>query len=208
LCAIATYVWDFERAKLLQVGEWYKPGAGTVEIANAVKALEAESFRDLRYWNGSGWGQNPRGRWSDTDLRLISDLHKDHGLKFGAAEKKDSDAALHALRAALQMERIEIHPRCERSIETLKNLAWDKNRVDFARSNRIGHGDLADVMKYAWRMVDKQANPLPPHGILMAEQHKYPNDVLFLTPDHMRTKKSVRETLESVLPGMRRFRKQ
>lgn len=202
LCAVTCLVADFERAKLLVVGEWFKVGASTVEIANAIKQLEAESFGKLRFWNGTAWGMNPRGRWSDTDLRLISDLHHDHDLKFGAAEKTDADAALHALRAAVQMGKIEIHPRCERTIETFRNLSWNKDRTDFARSPRLGHGDLLDTCKYALRMIPQSVNPLPPPGILL--QEALPGSDLYLESRHLRTRRSIGEVLEKALPGFRR----
>lgn len=204
LCAISTFVYDFERAKLLVVGEWAQPGASTVQIATAIKKLEAESFGDLQWWGGASFQQNPRGRWSDTELRLISDLHTDHQLKFAPATKTDADAALHSVRAAILMGKIEIHPRCERTIETMRNLTWNQQRTDFARSSRLGHGDLLDTVKYAWRMIAKDINPLPPPGVLLAQNYRHPHDALYLEDKHLRTRRSMSEVWEQILPGRRR----
>jgi hypothetical protein len=207
LCAVTLMVYDFERAKLLVVDEWARPGAGTVEIAQAIRELEAKHVSELKYWGGTGFRPNPAARWSDTELRLIADLRAQHDLKFEAANKKDAEAALHSLRAAFTLEKIEIHPRCVKTIETFKNLCWNKDRTDFARSSRLGHGDLLDTLKYGLRMIPTVINPLPPAGVLLAAQYADPQGSLHLEDRHLRTRRSVGQVLESVLPGMRRFRK-
>ena len=151
LCAINFAVWDFENHRLLIQDEWTKRNANTNEVADVIKTKERLHWDNLLYWNGKDLSTNPWLRVSDVDQRLITDLTQLHGIKCAPASKDDEEAARHALRNAFQMGRILIHPRCKATIEHLEGAIWNKARTSYERSDRLGHADHVDALKYLWR---------------------------------------------------------
>ena len=46
-------------------------------------------------------------------------------------------------------------------IEHLRNAIWNTNRTTFERSEKHGHYDAVDALKYLVRVVDWRKNPTP-----------------------------------------------
>lgn len=205
LCAVACGYYDFERSKLVFKRCWAKKGANTEEVAAAIRVLEADVFgrnsEKLRFWNGRQMANNPFQRFSDTEARLILDLSTIHKLRVAAADKQDAEAALNALRVALQTDRIEVDPAAKEMISHLQNAVWNQHRTSYARSPVFGHFDMLDVAKYAWRMVSPsfRMNPVPPagHQAVMAGQNRH--NVLWHAGDWSHGS-SVFEKLSQILP--------
>lgn len=199
LCAINFAVWDFHNAKLLILDEFTKRNANTNELADVIRNKERELFSNVHYWGTAGLQQNPFLRITDVDHRLIIDMKQLHGITCIPALKDDAEAALHALRNAFQYNQILIHPRCVNTIAHLEGAIWNKGRTSYERSERLGHADHVDALKYLWRQVSRTANPYPPPGFLAQQQ--VPTDRLALRPQHMETNRGILKKLESILPS-------
>lgn len=207
LCAINFCVWDFEHARLLIVDEWTKRNANTNEIVDVLRTKELQLWnsasRELCYWNGKGLSPNPIMRVSDVDSRMITDMQQLHGLSVVPARKDDAEAALHALRNAFQSNRILVHPRCVNTIEHLEGAVWNKSRSDYIRSERLGHADHVDSLKYAWRHVNKSENPFPPHSFKVLREAPNLGSVVH-KPDNLKTDFRLRNALNSIFAPRRR----
>jgi hypothetical protein len=205
LCGVAVGYLDFELHKMVFKRSWAKRGANTKEVAEAIKELEADVFKDLRYWSGRAVVENPFQRFSDTEARMILDLGQLHKLKFAAADKQDSEAALNALRVALTNEHIIVDPAAKEMISHMENAVWNKNRTSYDRSVAYGHFDMVDVAKYAWRMMNSslKKNPVPPVGHLHVMSGGWKYDRLFKPGDWTHAT-SITEKLASILPGGRK----
>ena len=190
--------YDFERAKLVIRKDWAKAGANTDEVLAALRVTEAHAFGNLKYWAGSEFKANPFMRYSDTDLRLITDLNQLHGLKIGTVEKSDAEAALQALRTGLRREKIEIHPECKVTISHATNAVWDKSRSSYERSELFGHFDAVDCLKYMNRMANRTTNPYPPKGITL--QSVTTLDNIFHRPEDLKTRRTALDTMKEILP--------
>lgn len=207
ICAVQCLYYDFERAKLVVRRDWGKTGANTQTVVNAIREMEAQTFYKLPYWNGSKVLQNPIQRYSDTEARLILDLNSQHHLKIGAANKDGAEAALHALRNAFQTGKIEIHPDAKQTIQHLTNAVWNKGRTSYERSELFGHFDQVDVLKYAWRHVNRTQNPNPPAGWKLKYgdgRFSVNSDDIWVRPDLLKTSNRIAAKLQNVLPkGLR-----
>ncbi len=106
---------------------------------------------------------------SRADLALV--------LKFPVLEVKkfDKDSAVAALRSTIAKLRIRIFRRCEQLIYQLKHGTYAKNRVDFARTETLGHCDLIDALVYLHRHAYWNANPYPITGFQFMD-HFIPAD--------------------------------
>jgi hypothetical protein len=198
MCAVSLMYYDFQRCQVVLVNEWAKSGANTDEVVQAIKRLEAESFSNLKFWDGSKFRDNPYQRYSDTEARLILDLNSTHGLKIGAVNKDGAEAALHAMRNAFQSGQLVVHPRCKRTIAHLRDAVWNKARTSYERSQIYGHFDLVDCTKYGWRMINKTHNPNPPRGITLNQAIN--SDNLWLRDHHKKTRNTVKDNMSAVLP--------
>lgn len=202
LCGVLLIVNDFESGRLLVVDEWAKAGASTPEVAQAIRMLEGQYLNNLSYWEVDKFKQNPAARYSDTEARLILDMRTEHQIAIQPVDKRDADAAIQALRAALTMNRILIHPRCKQLIAHCNNAVWNKTRSSYERSERYGHYDLVDVIKYAYRSINRTANPFPPPGAIItkfgtdfADKHVPPHTL------RTRSNRGGLQHLAKLLPG-------
>lgn len=190
--------YDFERAKLVVRKDWAKAGANTDEVLGALRVTEAQAFGALKFWGGSTFKANPFMRYSDTDLRLITDLNQLHGLKIGTVEKSDAEAALQALRTGLRREKIEVHPEATVTISHCTNAVWDKSRSSYERSEQFGHFDAVDCLKYMHRMCNRTMNPFPPKGITL--QNETSLDNIFHRPSDLKTSRTALDAMREILP--------
>lgn len=140
--------YDFARAKILVFDEVaqdrHTPTAVTVA---AVKAME-ERHKLSRL-----------ARWVDCPGQLQIDLMAAHKFPVTLPQKDVFEASINLVRTA----RLEIHPRCEFTLRTLRYARLNKQRTDFERTEALGHGDGIMALCYGIRHVNK-ANPFPPYG--------------------------------------------
>lgn len=173
LCAILWGFWDFERARLVIQRDFAERNASTARVAAVIRATEAELWTGLRSYRNGQYRDNPYLRVSDTDLRLIHDLHNEHGLavcpvnKTTGAKTELREAAVHSLRAAIGRGQVVIDPACTKLIAHLTSAHWNDKRTDYERSEVHGHFDCLDALVYMWRSVVRNQNASPPshHGV-------------------------------------------
>lgn len=152
--AIIFGYYDFERAKAVIQGESILQKAITRDIANEIQAAEKVFFP----------GGAEIKRFSDIDLRLISELRIDYGIKFKATEKQNKELIINKLRLLCAEDQIEIHSSCKNLITQLENGIWKVNKSTgartFGRSEGLGHLDAIDALLYLIRNID--LSKLPP----------------------------------------------
>jgi hypothetical protein len=164
--------WDFERAKLVIWDEAYLQGETTDVVATTIKDKEAELWpwaaletktNDHGRYLHEPWRteRRPIRRYSDTELRLIADLTRLHGLAFAPTAKDHKEAQVNELRIFAKSHRLEIHPRCTKTIEHLRCGVWNKKRTEFARMPGFGHFDGVDMAIYMLRNAPRALNPFP-----------------------------------------------
>jgi hypothetical protein len=153
--------YDFRRAKRVIQAEESLTRATTDKIAAAIKATEERL-----------WGAKARAaaglpelkepvRWSDTDLRLIADLHELHKLNFNPTEKDDKEAQVNALRISVKGRGWHISPSCVKLRRQLRLGVWNKQRTEFDRTKEDGHFDAVDAGIYFNRNCPIYTNPYP-----------------------------------------------
>ena len=200
LCAANLIVWDWVNARMLVLDEWTKRNANTNEIVDAIRSKEAERWAShAGFWDGKGLKQNPYQRYSDVDLRMITDMKQLHQLLVSPVQKDDAEAALHALRDAFQANKIWIHPRCKNTIEHCLAAVWNKGRTSYLRTERTGHADHVDVLKYALRSIDRSKNPNPPAGWLAIRENG--RGGIIYQESHLRHPNNVLDKLSSLFPS-------
>lgn len=186
--------WHFELAALVVEDEWTAHHANTEEIAKGIKGKEAELWAGLRRYTSNGLKPQPFQRFCDSDLRLLADLKAFHGILVSPVREDDKEAAVNALRLAVQRGKFLIHPRCKKLIASMESAVWNKARTSYDRHPELGHYDLVDCAVYAVRNVSRR-NPYPPpaHG-LGADYH--------VSPDLKQTEQEKR--LSALFKGPRR----
>lgn len=145
--------YDFARAKLCIEGEFAikGPEVTTPRINELVRQRETELGYHTVY----------RRIADNNNLILIQDLGSQFNLHFAPTDKDELYAMVNKVRVWFQTNRIEVHPRCERLIGSLKAGIWDVNRKEFARSEVHGHYDLIAALMYMVRNVPEWENPVP-----------------------------------------------
>lgn len=185
--------WDFRRAKLCIRKSKLLHQASTLDIADTIKATEAEL-----------WGEKPPfRRVSDVDPRLVKDLWELHGLYFQQAEKQDSLGAINLVRTMVQMREIEIDPECHDLIWQMQAATWNRKATDFERTKEDGHFDLVAALKYLCRSIDRSRNPFPAHSDTGADGH-------FISPKLARKQEALKPSLAGLVadtPFTRRMQK-
>ena len=164
--AVLFAYWHFNEAKLVIEDELLINRMTTLDLANNIKAKEEFLWNDAPVFS----------RVSDTDLIVINDLQKLHGLVFSTVQKDNKEAAVNNARLMVANNQIVIHPRCKKLIAQLKSGVWDKSGKSFQRSNVHGHYDLIDALLYMIRSLRRHKNPYPP-GYQLDENTMYvPSD--------------------------------
>lgn len=129
------------------------PEFTTLKLSSAIRVKE----RNL-------WGsQQPVIRVTDiSDIQ--SDLNVTHNLPFVSVSKTELHAMVNRLNLLVDAGRLIVHPRCKLLIQTLKNGIWDKNRVEFGRSE-IGLGHMDALASLIYMNLTFEAwfshNPIP-----------------------------------------------
>lgn len=164
--------YDFRRAKLVVLDEIVMngPEMTTERMAERIRACEKDHF-DVSW---EEYEKNGRKRWrcvapptfrmrrvSDIDLLLINDLKHIHGLHFDPTDKGGLEEMVNELRIWVGGNRIEVHPRCEILIESLRCGLWNERRTEWERDENLGHFDAIAALMYLVRNVDTRTNPIP-----------------------------------------------
>lgn len=167
-----------EVSRLVKAREWQLWGREPVKPSNMTDSAWIEELAFIRacFYPGleppnapvkshgtGGVSTRTTLRVSDTDARLIADMHAEHGIQISPADKDDSDAALNSFRIALQGMKWRIHERCVNLIEHLEQATWNKGRTKFSESAGGGHFDCIPAAVYLNRKSQMFArNPFPP----------------------------------------------
>lgn len=143
------WCYDFKRAKKLVLDEcWFPPDIGTGPMVEKIKALE---------------GTRKVARWVDTDTRLRLDLAAQHNFPTNLPSKDELEPTVNLARVELQKATVEIDPKCNLLITTLRSGTFNKNRTDLARTVALGHMDAFMSFAYGLRHANT-ANPYPAYG--------------------------------------------
>ncbi len=172
----------FEEATLVIEDEFLMRKLLTSELAKTTKEKEEQLF--------------PKGkhvfRFGDIEKRLQADLAETHRLHFIPTDKQDRETAINHLRLMVigANGKLLIHPRCKRLRVQLKNATWQKNRIEFERTEEDGHYDLVAALIYLARNILRHKNPVPPGYGLSESTH-------FISPEVKHPTSSAARTLRS-----------
>jgi hypothetical protein len=149
--------YDFMKARLIIEKEYFDNYKTTEEIVNHCKRIESDI----------NWYKEPR-RISDCEQQQIYDMNKTHGYHVSAvvkrkkeADKRYLESLLNGLRMAIAQGQILLSPECKNTISQIKYGIWKENRMDFERTNSMGHLDALMALAYLWDTLDKANNPYP-----------------------------------------------
>lgn len=157
--------YDFRRATLCVEDEVALRRMTTDDLATAIRGKEIALWgawaREENRWVAK---RQVFSRVSDTDLIVINDLAKLHGLPFVPTLKDNKESQLNELRMWVKDGRLQIDPRCKKLIAHLRSAVWNKNRTDYERSSEFGHYDGVDALVYMLRNAPVHSNPYPAFG--------------------------------------------
>lgn len=144
--------------------------------------------------------KKPFKRVYDSDKQLAFDVIGDHEYPIQRPRKADKTASVHELRTEIQRSRFKIKKRCVNLIYQMKVGMWqNEKRLDFERSDTVGHLDGIAAAMYLQRSIERDRNPWPANHGLHRETH-------FTTPASSPLGKTT-QALQSVFGGKtRRFR--
>ena len=108
-------------------------------------------------------------QWADSgNPILLSDWASKYGMAFSYPKKSSVRAMVNEARVWLKNKRVLIDPKCVMLIRTLKHQLWQTDskgtRLDeFARTEELGHGDLAAAFVYTITLASayRSVNPIP-----------------------------------------------
>jgi hypothetical protein len=156
-------------------GGWRDLLAGVPELVELSDRLHAAANSDDRqptkwstapknatYWDGQYFRPNPCYRTSDTDIRMIQDISIEYGILFSPAAKDDAEAQRNALRDAIGAGRVVFLEDAGPVIDHVQNAEWNEKRTDYERHPVYGHYDCLAALIYMYRIVSRNANPMPP----------------------------------------------
>lgn len=166
LCAGLFGFVDFQKQLLCIQDEFALARANTASVADVIREKEDKLWRNAPRWNGHGMVNQPYQRVSDTDLRMIGDLSREHGLVFRPTAKDNRDAQIANLRLWVHQRKLRIDPRCQNLIAHMEFGIWNKARTQFEESGDFGHFDLVAALVYLVRNVTMARNPNPPEGLV------------------------------------------
>jgi hypothetical protein len=151
---ILSLAWDWQSQRLLVWDErLFEPNTPTREVVIQSREME-------KVFN---WEDGHHARWADmpstTDLDLSD--KKAFNYPMNKPPKDDVDAQINILRLRFVHDKILIHSRCKKLIQTLKVARYNSRRTDFERHQLYGHFDLGMALVYGERVIDKMTIPFP-----------------------------------------------
>lgn len=163
LTGILFAYYDFRADKVIVEDEYAVKGID-VQIPKLVENIKKKE-NDL--WTNPLTNEikKPYLRVSDINYIVLHEIsrYSNKEINFMAARKDDKEAAINTLRVMIANKKIIINPRCETLIRHLRNVKWDKQRKEFARSPMDDHYDMVDALIYLVRHVIYTKNPYPAH---------------------------------------------
>lgn len=142
-CAIIGGWFDPREGCLIVVEEIFKRHMNTSDVGYAVQEMEARLRAQIPPECPNCF------RVMDIDPGMMSDLYQLFGLRFEPANKINTGLAMHnKLRVAIAEGRVKIHPRCEQLRYQLKTGVFNQKQTDYLRTEKTGHLDLIDALKY------------------------------------------------------------
>ena len=164
--AVLFAYYDFKHNVLVVEDELVVNGKTTKEVTDMAKVKEYQL-----------WGETkPKRRVYDAPKQLIYDIFTDHKWPVMMPQKDDKTAAIHDLRVEIQSRRILIKRRCVNLINQLKVGLWkDEKKLDFERTEGLGHLDAVAACIYLNRSIDRNFNPIPANYGLSKVTHYIPS---------------------------------
>lgn len=163
--AILFGYYDFCENRTVIEKEYITSGKTTSEIIGACKLIEQDLWGHMR----------PRLRTYDADKQLIYDIFKDHEYPVHMPDKHDKTAAIHSLRVRVGQRQFKVKESCVHLRRQLKVGLWrDEKKLDFERTEGLGHLDAVAAAIYFNRHVDIDFNPVPAHYGLSHSTHFLP----------------------------------
>lgn len=165
LTALLFGYYDFRADELVVEDEICVSGLTT----GAITALAKQKEQEL-------WGEvKPRKRVYDADKQLIFDLYGEYKYPMQMPIKTDKRAAIHDLRVRVGQRKFKVKEKCTNLRRHMKLGQWkDEKKLDFHRSDGLGHLDAVAAAIYLNRSIDTSFNPMPHHYGLKREQHFIP----------------------------------
>lgn len=157
--------YDFIKNEVVVEKELILNGKTTAEIIAVSKSIE----KNL-------WGETkPSKRVYDAPKQLIYDIYVDYQWPVQMPQKDDKIAAIHDLRTEVQQRKFKLKTSCVNTINQLKVGLWkDQKKLDFERTEGLGHLDAIAACIYLNRSIDRSVNPRPLHHGLNHEQYYIP----------------------------------
>lgn len=142
-CALIGGWFDPRQGCLVVVDELFERHLNTQDVGEQVQAMEARLRSRIPH------GCPPTIRVMDVDPGMMSDLYTLFGLRFEPANKVNTQLAMHnKLRTAIAEGRVKIHPDCVQLRFQLLTGVFNPRQNDYLRTEKTGHLDLIDALKY------------------------------------------------------------
>lgn len=170
LTALLFGYYDFKTDTVVIEDEICVSGETTGEITRKARQKEIEL-----------WGETlPHKRVYDADKQLIFDLYGEYKYPMQMADKTDKIAAIHDLRIRVGSRKFKVKERCSNLRRHMKLGQWkDSRKLDFQRSDGLGHLDAIAAAIYFNRCIDTSLNPMPMYHGARRSSHHIPNQTPF-----------------------------
>lgn len=141
-CGLIMGYYDYNEGCLIIEAEWFERGKNTDEVGLQLCEMEKQMRGRLP-------GAIEPIRVMDVDPSLASSLWKSYGLRFEMAFKVPSTVAMmNKLRIAFSQNRIRVRDTCPQLRFQLKAGVYTESGREYMRTQRGGHLDLIDALKY------------------------------------------------------------
>ncbi len=149
--------YDFLRNKYLFLDERaFDPDTSTADMIP--KLLDMEGGRKIA------------ARWVDAAGQLQVDLMRYWQYTTTLPRKDDLDATVNQVRRAIQCGEVEIDPKCQLLITTMRSGTYNRTRTDLERTRTLGHCDAFMSAAYGLRHAIT-SNPFPKFGDARPHTH-------------------------------------
>lgn len=163
--AILFGFYDFARNEVVIEDELILAGQTTETIIANAKIIEQRLWGEIK----------PRARVYDAVKQLIYDIFVTHKWPCQMPQKEDKIAAIHALRVEIGARRFKVKERCHHLRRQMKVGMWrDEKKLDFERTEGLGHLDAIAASIYFNRCIERKHNPIPQNLGLHKETHFIP----------------------------------
>ena len=159
--------YDFLNAEVVIGYEYCVRGKTTRTIVRNSKRLEKILYK----------GQAPKKRQYDANKQQIYDIFSEHKWPVILPEKDQKHASIHRLRVEVGAGRFKVKRRCKNLIRQMEVGIWkDDKKLDFERTEGLGHLDGVAAAVYFNRGIDRKFNPVPQHHGLNLDRVFIPTD--------------------------------